>query len=185
MSSHEADTPLPPATESVREFVYFQRSSDITSPANDSVEVVFRRQPRPVEARHRLAYRTSLLVLTLSFFNQNAARLDNLHVMTWATRSSRTRRMLLAWWSGRQFVGTSSVRMDPDLDLTLRLARADGLIEQAGASGQRLKLTDLGLRLADLIRGDVDVLVAEKEFLMRFGRLSDAVIDRQLGRDRP
>src|SRR6266511_4363407 len=73
--------------------------------------VVFRSQPKPIDARHRVAYRTSLLVLTLSRFNRNAAKLANLHLLMWATRSARTRRLLSAWWSGRRFANTVTQRV--------------------------------------------------------------------------
>lgn len=147
--------------------------------------VTFRRQPRAVPARQRVAYRTSLLVLILSRFNQTAARLDNLHLLTWAARSGRTRTMLQRWWSGRRFISTSTVRMDPDLDLTIRLALADGLIQTAGSNRQRLKLTEKGESLARAIDEAPSLLSIEKAFLETLAPLSDGSVDRRLGRDRP
>ncbi len=152
---------------------------------NLRVPVVFRQQPRPVEARHRVVYRSSVLTLVLGRFNRHAARLDNLHLLMWATRSGHTRRLLLAWWSGKRFVSTVTVRLDPGLDLTLRLARADGLVVNAGSNKQRLQLTEKGVRLFDLIERNTELLVPEKEFLSRLGRLSDGAVDKHLGGGRP
>lgn len=159
-------------------------NSDLTE-ASLGLAVIFHRQPRAVPARHRVAYRTSLLVLVLSRFNQGAARLDNIHLLTWAARSGRTRTMLQRWWTGRRFVSTSTVRMDPDLDLTIRLALADGLIQTAGSNRQRLKLTDKGKLLATAVDEAPSLLGIEKDFLETLKPLSDGAIDRRLGRDRP
>src|SRR5437870_4089809 len=79
---------------------------DIESPQLEhqysGMNVVFRLQPKPIQARHRVTYRTALLVLVLSRFNKNAAKLTNLHTVVWATRSKRTRQMFTAWWMGRR-----------------------------------------------------------------------------------
>ncbi len=101
-------------------------------PADEGLEipVVFQRQPRPLEARHRVAYRTALLVPVLSRFRGSAASVENVHLFMWATRSARTRQLLQAWWAGRRFAGTITQRLDPDLQVTLNLAAADGLVLQ-------------------------------------------------------
>ena len=156
-----------------------------TDSADDlDVPIVFRRQARAVEARHRTIYRSALLILVLSRFNKDAARLDNLHLFVWATRSSRTRNMLRAWWSGKRFISTTSVRLDPDLDLSIRLARADRLVETAGTNRQRLRLTEKGQAFARLLDETANVLSEEKKFLDSFQALSDGSVDRKLGRDR-
>jgi hypothetical protein len=143
------------------------------------VDIVFRRQPKPVAARHRLAYRTALVVIVLSRFNREAAKLTNLHTLMWATRTSRTRRMFAAWWHGRRYYFTATNRIDPDLQVTLNLAIVDGLIAP-GASNGRVQLTDKGRDLAGRIHGLEDLLVVEKAFLNDLGRLSDAAIERRL-----
>jgi hypothetical protein len=143
--------------------------------------VVFRSQPKPIDARHRVAYRTALLVLTLSRFNRNAAKLANLHLLMWATRSARTRRLLSAWWSGRRFANTVTQRLDPDLQVTLNLALVDGLVEPAGADRQRVRLTDKGVALVGLIDAENELLAVEKAFLATLAPLSDAAVARHLG----
>jgi hypothetical protein len=143
------------------------------------LDIVFRRQPKPVVARHRLAYRTALVVLVLSRFNQGAAKLTNLHTLMWATRSSRTRRMFTSWWAGRRLYFTSADRIDPDLQVTLNLALVDGLIEPR-ANRSRIQLTDKGHDLATRIDAIHDLLVVEKAFLQHLDRLSDGAMERRL-----
>jgi len=155
-------------------------SSDGAEPVSSEVDIVFRRQPKPVEARHRVAYRTTLVVLVLSHFNMGAARLTNLHTVMWATRTARTRQIFRAWWEGRRFYNSSTERLDPDLQITLNLALVDGLLEPSG-QGTRVRLTDKGAELARLLDNEPEVLSIEKGFLGALGRLSDASMDRRLG----
>lgn len=143
------------------------------------VDIVFRHQPKPVLARHRIAYRTALVVLALSRFNQGAAKLTNLHTLMWAMRTARTRRMFAAWWQGRRFYSTSTDRVDPNLLVTLNLALVDGLIEPA-SNRTRVHLTDKGRDLGNRIDAADNLLVIEKTFLGRLERLSDGAMERRL-----
>jgi hypothetical protein len=149
-------------------------------PAADDLNVVFRAQPKPVRARHRVAYRTSLLVLVLSRFNRGAANLAHLHTVMWATRSARTRQMFSAWWNGRRFYANSTERFDPDLQITLNLALVDELVELAGST-RRIRLTSKGRELARLIEENSELLAIDKSFLGKLDQLSDAAMERKLG----
>jgi hypothetical protein len=141
----------------------------------------FHKRPRVMEARRRMAYRASLLVLVLSRFNGQAANLHNVHLFMWATRTARTRNMLSAWWSGRRYATSQMQRLDPDLQVTAGLAVADGLVGMKGQGRQRIFLTDKGRDLARAIDREADLLSVEKRFLASFPRLSDAAVARQLG----
>lgn len=143
------------------------------------LDVVFRRQPKPVPARLRLAYRTGVLVLVLSQFNRGAASVINLHTVVWALRTARTRQMFRAWWDGRRFSFSSTSRIDPDLQVTLNLALVDGLIVSR-REGARVELLEKGWDLANRIAAVDDLLVVEKDFLQGLERLSDASMDRRL-----
>jgi hypothetical protein len=144
------------------------------------LDIVFRTQPKQVEARHRVAYRTALVVLVLSRFNRHAAKLTNLHTVMWATRTARTRRTFSAWWNGRRFYNASTERLDPDLQITLNLAIVDGLVAPAG-EGRRVQLTERGNELARLLDDEHELLAIEKKFLSALEPLSDASMERQLG----
>lgn len=157
-------------------------ASDADSePENLAVPIVFRRQARPVEARRRVAYRTALLVLILAGFNRNAARIDNLHLLMWATRSARTRRLFEAWWSGRRFANTVTQRLDPDLEVTINLALVDGLVASTGSNRERVRLTEKGMQFATLINARSGLLNIEKEFIASLAVLSDAAVRQHLG----
>jgi hypothetical protein len=142
--------------------------------------VVFRPRPAPVPARHRFAYRTSVLVLTLGHFNRQSAKVANLHLLTWAMRSSRTRSMFSNWWAGRRYADTVTSRIDPELDVTLNLALVDGLIEPL-SDRSRVRLSGKGSALAKLIEASEDTLLSEKAFLSQLPALSDTTITRRLG----
>lgn len=142
--------------------------------------VVFTERPAAVPARQRIAYRTASLVLTLGTFNRSAASIANLHLLTWAQRSRRTRAVFLAWWSGRRFADMVTVRIEPDLELTLNLARAHTLIATMSSPG-RVKLTDQGQALRQLIVDDEGTLAVEKQFLAQLTKLSDSTLTQRLG----
>jgi hypothetical protein len=144
------------------------------------VPVVFTQRPKPLDARHRLPYRTALVVLVLSKFNRDTASLLNLHTLMWATRTRRTRQMFLAWWTGRRLANALTARIDPDLQITLNLAMVHGLVEPT-PDRRRIRLTGKGLELAMLVNGELDLLQTEKNFLELLGPLNDSKVDRQLG----
>jgi hypothetical protein len=139
----------------------------------------FTRRPRALPARQRLTYRTGLVVLTLDHCRQKAIRLDNLHLLSWAMRSRRTRAMFGAWWSGRRFTGTFTQRLDPELELSLNLLMADRLVQFTNVAGRRVGLTDSGKALAAELRNE-DVYDTEKAFLATFDELNDAAISRRM-----
>jgi hypothetical protein len=177
--SEPASTASPGVREDRTMWELAAASSD-TQPVPSDVNVVFRQQPKPVDARHRVAYRTALLVVILARFNQRAATLASLHTVMWATRSARTRRMFRAWWDGRRAYNTVTERIDPDLEITLNLALVDGLVAPKGTRG-RIQLTDKGHELARLIDEETTLLAVEKAFLRGFDRLSDSTLVKKLG----
>lgn len=151
----------------------------ITDLVEADISVVFRSQPRPVAARHRMVYRTALLVLVLSRFHAGAAKSVNLHTIMWAMRSAQTRQMLSSWWQGRRPYFSSANRIDPDLDVTLNLALIDELIAPR-ANRTRVQLTEHGWELVERIDQVDDLLVVEKTFLDGLNRLSDTALERRL-----
>lgn len=145
-----------------------------------AVAVTFTQRPKQLEARQRLPYRTALLVLTLSRFNRNSASLVHIHTLMWATRTRRTREMFVAWWAGRRLANASTSRIDPDLQITLNLAIIHGLVEPV-ADRKRIRLTEKGIQLAQVVESADGLLSPEKSFLDSLGALNDARMNRQLG----
>ncbi|RKR89529.1 hypothetical protein BDK92_3883 [Micromonospora pisi] len=156
-------------------------AASITEADGLQIPAGFHKRPHAMDARRRIAYRTSLLVLILSRFNGKAAKLENVHLFMWATRTKRTRRMLSAWWAGRRFATAQLHRIDPDLLVTVRLAIADGLVGVKGQGRQRVYLSEKGVDLASAIDQEEELLATEKSFLASFPRLSDAAVARLLG----
>jgi hypothetical protein len=73
--------------------------------------------------------------------------------------------------------------LDPDLQITLNLAIVDGLVVPGG-DGRRVRLTEQGIELANLLHSQSDLLKVEKDFLAELQPLSDAVIERRIGEAR-
>jgi hypothetical protein len=73
---------------------------------------------------------------------------------------------------------TATARLDPALQTTVALARAEGLVSYN--TSQKVVLTDLGIRLVDELRA-VPVLSSEKEYLTSLGKLTESGLLRTLG----
>jgi hypothetical protein len=88
--------------------------------------------------------------------------------------------MLLAAWTGDTRVPRPLRTWDPNLEDTLRLSHAAGIVEQA--TKDRQKLTELGRSLVSLIRNDPKLAFEyEQRVLARLGRISTAGMWRRLG----
>ena len=88
--------------------------------------------------------------------------------------------MFKNWWEGRRYADTVTSRIDPELDVTLNLALVDALIEPL-SDRKRVRLSQKGKALAELIVGAQDVLAVEKAFLSSLKPLSDSTITQHLG----
>jgi hypothetical protein len=145
--------------------------------------VRFHRQARPLPAEQRVAYRLATLALTLSRFRGATASVEYLHLLGWAIRTRRSRSMLQAWWSGRRMADTVTERLDPNLPVTLNLARVHDLVRLTGTGTQRRRvaLTQQGAALAARVEEDTTLLRTEKAFLAGLEPLNDARIARVLG----
>lgn len=148
--------------------------------AIEDTRVSFVRQPKALPATRRMSFRLAVLVLVLSRFRNNSASLSSAHLFLWSLRSTRTRQMLLSWWSGARSAGSATSRLDSQLPITLNVAVANGLVAVKSSTG-RISLTNAGLELASAINEQPELMLAEKQYLSRFLRLSDAEITRRLG----
>jgi hypothetical protein len=144
--------------------------------------VRFHRQPRSLPAEQRVAYRLATLVLTLSRFNHTTASVESLNLISWATRTRRSRATLLSWWDGRRFADTVTERLDPNLPVTLNLAVAHGLAGIVNVARRRVALTEHGGALAARLDAADGLLRIEKRFLASLGTLSDGRIGRVRGK---
>lgn len=140
--------------------------------------VLFRSRPRPIPPTRDTTWRIGALVLVLSSFRASTADVDHLNVLTHALRTPTTRARFLAWWQGNFVAGVGSFNLEPSLDLTIRLAHAEGLISVSPKG--RVALLSPGQQFAHELSRNEDVFSEEKEFLMRLGSISSAKLKRAI-----
>lgn len=136
---------------------------------------VFSSRKAGIPGEYRLAWRLSLLCLLLNRGRGRALAFDHLHVLWWATRSSRTRELMVRWFRGDKRPDELLVRFDPALSATVDLALGQGLVlrESTGT----VRLSEAGGKLAAAIENDASALVAEREFL---ATLPKSITQRQI-----
>ncbi|MFI1430400.1 hypothetical protein [Streptomyces lydicus] len=144
----------------------------------DAQPVIFRNRPRPVPPTSDTAWRLGALVLVLSYFRSSAADADDLNVVTHALRTPTTRARFLKWWEGQFVAGVGSFNLEPSLDLTIRLAHAEGLISVSQKG--RVSLLDRGQHFADVLKLNPEIFSEEKEFLLRLVPISTAKLNRAI-----
>lgn len=151
----------------------------MNSPMNTELHrqpVVFRNRARPVPPTSVTSWRLGALVLVLSKFHGSAADIDHVNVITHALRTPTTRARFLAWWNGTFVAGVGSFNLEPSLDLTIRLAHAEGLISISDKG--RVSLLAEGKRFALLLENNASVFTEEKLFLTGLLPISSAKLKR-------
>ncbi len=138
-------------------------------------------QPRPVllAAADRVVWRLSLLVLILSKFRSQRARVEHLHLMFWALGTSTTRALMASWWKGLRQPDLATVKSEPRLEVTLSLAVAEALVRIL-ANG-KAELTPRGKKFAQTLDSSEDVLVQEKELLASLQPLTETAVWQRMG----
>lgn len=141
--------------------------------------VRFARRPDPVPADLRLSWRLAVLAMILRRCRADTATVQQLHVLSWAIKSTRSRAVFLRWANGEKRPDDVIVRFEPSLSLSIDLASGSGLVTRS--SNGRIKLTEKGLLLAEAANKNPNMLSFEKEFLNELPRrvtqrfVSDAV----------
>ncbi len=130
--------------------------------------VRFVRRPDPVPADLRLSWRLGVLTLILRRCRADTATIQQLHVLSWAIRTTKSRAVFLRWISGEKRPDDIIVRFEPSVSLSIDLANGSGLVNRSG--GGRITLTQKGILLAESINRDSTALGPEKEFLNKLPR---------------
>lgn len=139
-----------------------------------SAEVV----PLPLAARSRIAWRLGSLVLCLFQCRANSATVEQLHILTWSLQSKGNYDELMRYWIG-SVVGRKLRVWNADLEDTLKLALAGGVIDLSGSGRQTL--TAVGVRLAEeLSMPNSEAFELERRQLRELGRISTAGMMRRL-----
>jgi hypothetical protein len=132
------------------------------------VAIRFRRRPDPIPADLRLAWRLSALVLVLHRCRNDTATLQQLHVLTWAIRTSHNRETFVRWANGDKRPDDVIVRYDPSLSRTVDLALGLGLVSRNNKGS--IVLTIDGSELASRVENESEALAQEKAFLHHLPR---------------
>ncbi|GGQ61520.1 hypothetical protein [Streptomyces asoensis] len=140
--------------------------------------IIFRSRPRPVPPTSVTAWRISALILTLSKFHGSSASADHLNILMHSLRTPTTRARFVAWWEGSFVAGIGSFNLEPSLEITIRLAHADGLVSVSPKG--RIKLLEPGMQFALAIAREDDVLTEEKQFLESIVPISTAKLTRAM-----
>lgn len=148
-----------------------------TTDIRDAV-VVFQDRRTVLLAANRVPWRLSVLVLTVAKCNGQAASIATLHLLMWGLRGRVPRARLLSWLTGTAPADLVSSRLDPQLEITLRLAAAEQLVTVSKTG--RVQLAERGKELAALIDANPDLLAAEKALLVEISPLNDASIARRM-----
>ena len=139
----------------------------------------FHERPTPVPGDMRVSWRTAVIILVLDHCRGQRSSLPQLHVLNWAVRSASTRELFLRVLSDQRSPDDAVVRVDPTLNQTIDIARAEGLVEWTAS--ERIHLTDRGKALAQTIWSTADALTEVKSFLTRLpGKITQTQIDRLL-----
>lgn len=135
----------------------------------------------PLPGRQRAAWRVAALTICLGACRGRSATVEQLHILMWALRDRDNANQLRKSWERGPVGSPFNLRAwDPGLDDTLRLARAEGLVE-IKPNGRQV-LTALGITLLSEIRRDADSPMAdEQRFLATLGQISESGMWRRLG----
>jgi hypothetical protein len=149
------------------------------------VPFLFRDRPSSAPSDLRPVWRVPVVALLISRCHRRQATHEQLHVLSWAVRSSESAESLAAFLQGHIPPERAVVRHDPALDRATGLARGFGLIDW---EGRFWVLTSAGRQLLQDINADTDLLAREKQLLDVLPTpLTQAAVDallRRVGQDR-
>jgi hypothetical protein len=141
---------------------------------------VFHQRPKPVPGVLRPAWRIPTILLLIKKCWGGKASLEQLHVLNWAVRDWRARRIFLLLLDDEINPDEAIVRFEPALNRALDLALGLKLVSWTEA--KRLTLTERGEEVIAGIEAE-GVLEEEREFLAQIPRpVSQVMIEKFLSR---
>ena len=141
----------------------------------------FKKEPVSLPAELRPIHKIGLILLFLKL-NSSASTSSILKIqfLNWVLKSEEMKPKLINETNGNESTYLLKVvHLDPAVNRAVQYAIAENLIslEKTG----KLKLTDLGIKIADEIVMDDDLLITEKVFLRELGKkISDVQIKNVL-----
>ena len=123
----------------------------------------FENRPGPVPGEMRPHWKMATLLLLLNYSRGKKASLRKLHVLDWIMRNSESREKYLKYVKGELLRTSIIIRIDPGLNYTLDLIRAEGLIKLV--EGKTVVMTKNGEEFVKEIEKDENLLIDEKKFV--------------------
>ena len=154
--------------------------SQLSLPDPNNASIRFNNSPMLISVRNRVPWRTVIVCLILSRFRGRQASLRHLHLLTWSIETDGTRELFKVWLSGARPMDRSTVRIDPELNVTVTLAYGLGLVVVIGTT-HKVKLTETGEALAAEIDSQEELLQVEKRYLADLGTLNESRLQKTLG----
>jgi len=141
----------------------------------------FAARPRPVLGSLRPTWRIPTILMLIRRCWGGKASLEQLHVLNWAVRDSRSQGTFLSFIQGEMSPDDAIVRFEPALNRALDFALAQKLVTWTDA--KRLTLTNEGLAVLASVDAEEDLLTGEKSFLDQIGTpVSQTMIHRLIRR---
>jgi hypothetical protein len=137
------------------------------------------RVPLPLAGNDRYQWRLLSVLVALAVCRGTTATVEQLHTLVWALRDERNAEVLTSAWNRNASGGSPLRGYEPDLIGTLRVAQADGLINQA--SNGRQQLTQAGIRLLSAFREAEGSLGTQEAMIASLSPISTAAMWRRLG----
>ncbi|MFE6965660.1 hypothetical protein ACFVAJ_11115 [Agromyces sp. NPDC057679] len=140
--------------------------------------VRLRRVPLPLEGAERFQWRLAAVLIALHACRGKSATVDQLHTLVWVINDPANADVVRLAWEGRKPSRRARGYVS-GLMQTLRVAHAEGLVEQM-ANG-RQKLSAAGIALVRKMRQEEISLGAGDELLTQLSPISSADMSRRLG----
>ena len=153
----------------------------MTDASIDALEVAssartsYSQRALPVAGDLRAPWRVALLTLLLDRCYGRSATIEQVHVIGWALLDEDTRASLGDAIRGERSPDTIVVRYDPAWARTIDLAVGEGLASWVGQTG-RLKLTDRGEAVAQMLWAQQEMFLEERAFLQST-RFSQSMVE--------
>lgn len=153
----------------------------VNFPFDAITSLSFTSRPKPLSATLRPLYRVAVLVLVLRLnCSKGKASLLKLQFFNWILKCPELRNHIMTQAKDQSVFNLEIIHMDPMVNLALKYACADGLVNVTKTS---YELTEKGRHFADaVLSSNESILASEHEFLSQLGtRISEIKLKRDLG----
>lgn len=134
-------------------------------------------RPDPIPGDLRMSWGMAILIIALFYSRARRSNFQKLQFLAHSVRIPEGREEARGLLSGEYKPADVSVRVEPSLNRAVALAHALKLVKIE--RGTSISLTDRGLKVAEAILSETDILSEEKRFLSEVApRITDALMKR-------